>query len=114
MDVTRDAREEFVERVKAIDPIFKRGDLDAFWPVLHGLMSIAPDRTDLAKKKSHYLASLAVRSLARDEAESSLEFLDYADRILDPRTLSPFLLEERRDIRRRVVEALGAHPPSVG
>ncbi len=112
--MARDAREEFVERVKAIDPIFKRGDLEAFWPMLRELMSIAPDRADLAKKKSHYLASLAVRSLARDEAESSLEFLDYADRILDPRALSRFLLEERQDIRRRVIEAFRAHSPSVG
>jgi hypothetical protein len=112
--VVRDARDEFVERVKAIDPIFKRGDLDAFWPMLHALMSIAPDRVDLAKKKSHYLASLAVRSLARDEASAALEFLDYADRILDPQVLSRFLLEERRDVRQRVVEALRAQPPSIG
>jgi hypothetical protein len=113
-DVVRDAREEFVERVKAIDPIFKRGDLEAFWPMLRALMSMAPDRADLAKKKSHYLASLAVRSLARGEAESSLGFLDYADRILDPRALSRFLLEERQDIRHRVVDALRGHSPSVG
>jgi hypothetical protein len=112
--MVRDAREEFVERVKAIDPIFKRGDLEAFWPMLRALMSIAPDRADLAKKKSHYLASLAVRSLARDEAESSLEFLDYADRFLDPRALSRFLLDERQDIRHRVIEALRARSPSVG
>jgi hypothetical protein len=112
--VPRDSREEFVERVKAIDPIFKRGDLDAFWPMLHALMSMAPDRADLNKKKSHYLASLAVRSLARGEAPSALEFLDYADRILDPLALTRFLLEERRDIRQRAVEALRAQPPSVG
>ncbi len=113
-NMIRDDREEFVERVKAIDPIFKRGDLDAFWPMLHALMSMAPDRVDLAKKKSHYLASLAVRSLARGEAGAALEFLDYADRILNPRALSRFLLEERRDIRQSADEALRAQSPSVG
>jgi hypothetical protein len=112
--VVRDVREDFVERVKAIDPIFKRGDLDVFWPMLHALMSMAPDRADLAKKKSHYLASLAVRSLARDEAAAALKFLDYADRILDPQVLSRFLLEERRDIRLRAADALRAQPPSLG
>jgi hypothetical protein len=112
--MVRDDREEFVERVKAIDPIFKRGDLDAFWPMLRALMSMAPDRADLSKKKSHYLASLAVRSLAREEAEASIEFLDYADRVLDPRVLSRFLLEERRDIRRRTEEALRAKSSPVG
>ena len=112
--MVRDVREDFVERVKAIDPIFKRGDLNAFWPMLYALMSMAPDRADLAKKKSHYLASLAVRSLARDEAAAALEFLDYADRILDPQVLSRFLLEERRDIRQRAVDALRAQPPSLG
>jgi hypothetical protein len=112
--VVRDAREEFVERVKTIDPIFKRGDLEAFWPMLRALMSIAPDRPDLAKKKSHYLASLAVRSIIRDQAEAALEFLDYADQILDPRTLSRFLLEEREEIRRRVIEASRGRLPSAG
>jgi hypothetical protein len=112
--MVRDAREEFVERVKAIDPIFKRGDLDAFRPKLHALMSIAPDRADLAKKKSHDLASLAVRSLSRGDVASALEFLDCADRILDPRALSRFLLEERRDIRQRAEDALRAQSPSVG
>ena len=114
MRVVRDVREEFVERVKAIDPVFKQGELAAFWPMLHALMSIGPDRADLSKKKSHYLASLAVRSLARDETEAALEFLDYADRILDPKTLSRFLLEERRDIRRTAEEVLRLRPPSVG
>ncbi len=112
-DMVRDAREEFVERVKAVDPIFKRGDLDAFWPMLHALMSMAPDRADLAKKKSHYLASLAVRSLARSEVAAALEFLDYADRILNPLALSRFLIEERRDIRQRAEEALRGQSPSV-
>ena len=112
--MVRDAREEFVERVKAIDPIFKRGELDAFWPMLHALMSLAPDRGDLAKKKSHYLASLAVRSLARHEAAAAVEFLDYADRILDPQALTRFLLEERRDIRQRAEDVLRTQPPAIG
>ncbi len=99
-NMIRDDREEFVERVKAIDPIFKRGDLDAFWPMLHALMSMAPDRVDLAKKKSHYLASLAVRSLARGEAGAALEFLDYADRILNPRAIGS-----------RPMKPFGRNPP---
>lgn len=102
-------REEFVDRVKAIDPIFKRGDLDGFWHLLHDLMAMAPDRVDLSKKKSHYLASLAARSLARDDPKSALAFLDLADRVLDPLHLTEFLLTERAEFRRHAAATLANH-----
>ena len=76
-------REGFVARVKAIDPVFKRGDLEEFWPMLIELIAVAPDRRDLSQKKSHYLASLAMRSLGRGDPRSALAFLDYADRSID-------------------------------
>ncbi|HYT16968.1 MAG TPA: hypothetical protein VEO18_01830, partial [Thermoplasmata archaeon] len=78
-----EVREGFVARVKAIDPVFKGGDLERFWPMLRELIGMAPDRRDLSQKKSHYLASLAVRSLGRDDPRSALAFLDYADRTID-------------------------------
>lgn len=96
----RDVREEFVDRVKTIDPIFKRGDLKAFWPTLRVLIAMAPDRADLSQKKSHYLTSLAARSLARGDPEAALEFLDYADRTLDSSHLTAFLVKERSEFRR--------------
>ena len=52
--MVRDTREAFVERVKAIDPIFRRGDLKAFWPLLRALMDIGPERPDLSKKFPFY------------------------------------------------------------
>lgn len=103
--MARDSREEFVERVKVIDRIFKRGDLDAFWPRLRELMSLAPDRADVSKKKSHYVASLAARSLARDDPEAALEFLEFAERI-DSSHLTPFLLRERSEFQLQAQEAL--------
>jgi len=111
--VAEDAREEFVNRVKAIDPVFRRGELDAFWPMLRALIAMAPDRTDLSKKKSHYLASLAARSLARDDPRSAVEFLDHAERTLDPRDLTRFLLDERSEYRRKAQEALKRDSPRV-
>src|SRR5438034_11020916 len=93
LHVARDAREEFVDRVKAIDPVFRRGELDAFWPMLRALIGMAPDRADLSKKKSHYLAGLAARSLARDDPGSAIDFLDYAERPLNQRHLTPVLLD---------------------
>ncbi|MGI0149333.1 MAG: hypothetical protein ACREDF_07360 [Thermoplasmata archaeon] len=104
--MARDAREEFVDRVKSIDPIFKRGDLEAFRALLDDLIAMAPERVDLSKKKSHYLASLAARSLARDDPASALVFLDLADRILDPVHLTEFLLTERAEFRRQAVAVL--------
>ena len=104
--MARDARAEFVDRVKAIDPIFKRGDLKAFWPLLRSLIEFAPERVDLSKKKSHYLASLAARSLARGDPEAALEFLEFAERTLDASHLTPFLIDERADYRLQAQAAL--------
>ncbi|HYT16658.1 MAG TPA: hypothetical protein VEO18_00215 [Thermoplasmata archaeon] len=104
--MARDARAEFVDRVKAIDPIFKRGDLKAFWPRLRSVIELAPERVDLSKKKSHYLASLAARSLARGDPEAALEFLEFAERTLDASHLTPFLLDERADYRLQAQAAL--------
>lgn len=94
-------RETFTERVKAIDPIFKRGDLAAFWPALRDLVAMAPDRVDLSRKKSHYLASLAIRSLQRGDPHAALAFLDFADRVLESSHMIPFLLQERANYRRQ-------------
>jgi hypothetical protein len=111
--VAEDVREEFVNRVKAIDPVFRRGELDAFWPMLQALIAMAPDRADLSKKKSHYLASLAARSLARDDPRSAIDFLEYAERTLNPRDLTPFLLDERSEYGRKAQEALQRNSPRV-
>lgn len=102
----RDPREAFVERVKAIDPVFKRGDLRRFWPELRALVAMAPDRADLSRKKSHYLASLAARSLLRSEPREAEKFLDYADRWVNPNHLTPYFIEERRTWRHRADAAL--------
>jgi len=106
--VTDEVREAFVARVKAIDPVFKRGDLEPFWTMLRELVAMAPERRDLSQKKSHYLASLAVRSLGRDDPRSALAFLDYADRSIEPSHLTPFLLGERVDFRRQADVVLKA------
>ena len=106
-----EARETFVARVKAIDPVFKRGDLTQFWRMLPELVAMAPERRDLSQKKSHYLASLAARSLARDDPHAALAFLDYADRRIDRDHLTPFLLGERADFRRQAEAVLRARPP---
>ncbi len=101
-----DPREAFVEGVKAIDPIFKRGDLGAFWPKLRALMAVAPDRADVSKKKSHYLASLAARCLARNDPAAALRFLEYAEAMVDGSHLTPFLLRERADFRRQAEDSI--------
>ena len=98
-----DARQAFVDRVKQIDPIFKRGDLQSFWPALEELVSMAPERVDVSRKKSHYLASLAARSLARNDPTSALAFLDLADRTVDASHMTPFLIEERTALRRQAI-----------
>src|SRR3989475_1432742 len=109
--VSGEVREAFVARVKAIDPVFKRGDLDQFWPILRELMGMASDRRDLSQKKSHYLASLAGLSLGPDHPRSALAFLDYADRTIDRSHLTPFLLGERADFRRQAEVILKARRP---
>ncbi len=102
----RDARKAFTERVREIDPIFKAGDLDRFWPALRELVAMAPGRRDLSWKKSHYLASLAARSLVREDAEAALEFLEFADREIDSDHLTPYLRREREDFRAQAQLAL--------
>jgi hypothetical protein len=106
-DAPMDAREAFVERVKRVDPIFKRGDLRSFWPALEELIALAPDRVDVTRKKSHYLASLAARSLARDNPALALAFLDLADRTIEASHLTPFLVEERAEFRRQALDLSG-------
>lgn len=106
-----DAREAFVERVKRIDPIFKRGDLRSFWPALEELVALAPDRVDVSRKKSHYLASLAARSLARQDIESALAFLDLADRAVNPAHLTEYLVQERATFRRDAEAGLARQRP---
>src|SRR5437870_3717134 len=109
--VTDEGRDAFVARVKAIDPVFKQGGLEPFWTMLRELVAMAPERRDLSQKKSHYLASLAVRSLGRDDPRSALAFLDYADRSIDQSHLTPFLLGERADFRRQAEVILKARRP---
>lgn len=92
--------------MKAIDPVFKRGDLRTFWPELRALVAMAPDRADLSRKKSHYLVSLAARSLLRGEPRAAKKFLDYADRRIDPDHLTSYFAEERQGWRQRVDTAL--------
>lgn len=110
--MTGDVRRDFVNQVKSIDPVFKRGNLRAFWPALRDLIAMAPDRADLSKKKSHYLASLAVRSLGRGDASSALAFLDLADEALEPSHLTEFLLEERAELRRQTESTLAKTEPT--
>ncbi len=102
----RDVRKAFTERVKEIDPIFKAGDLDRFWPALRELVAMAPERRDLSLKKSHYLAGLAAQSLIRDDPKSALAFLEFADRRINPGHLTPFLRREREDFRAQAQLAL--------
>ncbi len=102
----RDPRKAFTDRVKEIDPIFKAGDLEAFWPALRALVAMDPERRDLSIKKSHYLASLAARSLLRNTPGRALEFLEFADREIDAAHLTPFLRREREDFRAQAKLAL--------
>ncbi len=97
--------------MKAIDPIFRAGELGAFWPVLRELVAMAPERRDLSMKKSHYLAGLAARSLHRQDPESALAFLELADRAIDREHLTPFLRREREDFRQRARRTLGNEGP---
>ena len=104
--VPRDLRKVFTDRVKEIDPIFKAGDLERFWPALRDLVAMAPRRRDLSLKKSHYLASLAARSLARGDPRTALEFLELADRKVSADHLTPFLRREREEFRAQAQLAL--------
>lgn len=107
--MVHDLRKVFTDRVKEIDPVFKSGELDRFWPALRELVAMAPERRDLSLKKSHYLASLAARSLIREDARTALEFLDFADQKVNPEHLTPFLRKERMDFRAQAEHALRIH-----
>jgi len=98
-------REAFVERVKAIDPVFKSGDVEGMFPLLSGLMAMGPERRDLSQKKSHYLASLAIRSLQRGDPGAALRFLEFADAYVLDDHLTPFLRGERRELRKQAEAA---------
>jgi hypothetical protein len=104
--VPRDPRKVSTERVKQIDPIFKAGNLEAFWPALRELIEMAPHRRDLSMKKSHYLTSLAARSLVQDDPKAELEFPELTDREIDHGHLTPYLLKEREDSRQQAELAL--------
>ncbi len=101
-----DLRRAFTERVKEIDPIFKAGELDGFWPKLRELIGMAPDLRELSLKKSHYVASLAARSLIREDPKTALAFLELADREIHDEHLTPFLRREREDFREQAQLAL--------
>ena len=104
--MARDLRRAFTERVKEIDPIFKAGDLEAFWPALRELVAMGRHRRDLSLKKSHYLASLAARPLVRDDPWTALAFLPFADQEIDSEHMTPFLRREREDFRAQAELAL--------
>ncbi len=101
-----DVRKAFTDRVKAIDPLFKAGDLNRFWPALRELVAMAPERRELSLKKSHYLAGLAAQSLIRDDPKTALAFLELADTEVSNEHMTPFLLREREDFREQAELAL--------
>jgi len=101
-------REAFVQRVKAIDAVFKAGDVERTLGLLPALMAMGPEREILSKKKSHYLASLALRSLSRGDPASALRFLDLADIHVRDDHLTAFLRNERAEFREEAERARGA------
>lgn len=109
-----DLRKAFTERVKEIDPVFKAGNLERFWPALRDLVAMAPDRRDLSIKKSHYLAGLAARCIARNDPKTALAFLEFADRAILAEHLTPFLRREREDFRARAHRALQGDTSGTG
>ena len=101
-------REAFVRRVKAIDPLFKSGNIEETLRLLPELLSMGPGRRDLSQKKSHYLASLALRSLSRGDPASALRFLDLADIHVRDDHLTAFLRNERAEFREEAERARSA------
>ena|SRR2546425_2162087 len=99
-------REAFARKVRAIDPVFKAGDVEGTFRLLADLMAMGPERRDLSIKKSHYLASLAGRSLLRGDPASALRFLEYADAYVLDVHLTPFLRRERSEFRETAKLAL--------
>jgi hypothetical protein len=104
--VVRDPeREAFVQKVRAIDPVFTAGDVEGTLRLLPALMAMGPERRDLSLKKSHYLASLARRSLLRGDPASAVRFLDFADAHVRDDHLTDFLRGERSDFREQAEQA---------
>jgi hypothetical protein len=99
-------REAFVERVKAIDLVFKAGDVEGTLRLLPSLMAMGPDRAILSQKKSHYLASLALRSLRKSDPGSAIRFLDLADAAIRDDHLIPLLRSERVRFRTEAARAI--------
>ena len=102
-------REAFVERVKAIDLVFKAGDVEGTLRLLPSLMAMGPEREILSKKKSHYVASLAVRSLRKSDPGSAIRFLDFADAHIRGEHLIPLLRNERAKFRAEASSAMREH-----
>jgi len=98
-------REAFVERVKAIDRVFKAGDVDGTLRLLPALMAMGPERPILSQKKSHYVGSLALRCLRKGDAKSATRFLDFADANIRDDHLIPLLRDERAKFRKEAVRA---------
>jgi len=98
-------REAFVQRVKVIDAVFKAGDVEGTVRLLSALMAMGPERPILSQKKSHYLASLALRSLRKKDPESAIRFLDFADAHIRDDHLIPLLRDERLTFRREAGQA---------
>jgi hypothetical protein len=103
--MAEDARATFASVVKTIDPMFKRGELESFWAALRELIALAPDREDLWRKKSHYLVSVALRSMKRGDLESAKKFLDFADLRIPEVPLTSYFRREREEMRRRLQES---------
>jgi hypothetical protein len=100
-------REAFVQQVRAIDAVFKAGDVERTLRLLPALMAMGPEREILSKKKSHYLASLALRSLRKGDPGSAIRFLDFADAHVRDDHLIPLLRDERSDAREEALRAIG-------
>jgi hypothetical protein len=99
-------REAFVQRVKAIDLVFKAGDVEGTLRRLPDLMAMGPERAILSQKKSHYVASLAVRSLRKSDPGSAIRFLDFADAHIRDDHLIPLLRSERAKFRTEAARAM--------
>ncbi|HTD81942.1 MAG TPA: hypothetical protein VK723_07320 [Thermoplasmata archaeon] len=99
-------REAFVERVKAIDLVFKAGDVEGTFQLLPSLIAMGPERAILSQKKSHYVASLALRSLRKGDPGSAIRFLDFADAHIRDDHMIPLLRNERAMFRTQASRAM--------
>ncbi len=96
--------------MKAIDLVFKAGDVEEALRLLPALMAMGPEREILSKNKSHYVASLALRSLRRWDPESGIRFLDFADAHIRDDHLIPLLRNERSKFRKEATRAKARDP----